>query len=73
MRAVCEAISSLPQKQLLLETDMPYQNPEPLRGRPSTPFDIARTYETVGRIKAMDVSSLNLLVTENCQRLLSLC
>lgn len=70
MKAVCEAIPSIPRSLLLLETDTPYQNPEPLRGRPSTPFDIARTYETISRIIGMDINALNELVTENCQRLL---
>ncbi len=50
MKQVLEEIPHIPEDLLLLETDTPYQNPEPNRGKPSTPFDIVRTYEAVSSI-----------------------
>lgn len=39
-----EALAIVPRGRLLLETDAPYMNPEPRRGRPCSPRDIERTY-----------------------------
>lgn len=47
-----------PLSRLLLETDAPYMCPEPRRGRPSSPQDIARSYTYVAKLRGMETPSL---------------
>jgi len=46
------ACLATPDDRLLLETDAPYMNPEPFRGRPSSPADICRTYAFVADLRS---------------------
>jgi len=64
-----EALSSVPDDRLLLETDAPYMNPEPRRGKPSSPLDVARTYEVAASIRGTTVEALAEIVAANARRL----
>lgn len=66
LRAACSVV---PDGLLLLETDSPYMNPEPLRGKDSTPLDIARTYSLVAGLRGVEVGYLAELVRRNAQAL----
>lgn len=66
LRAACRAV---PERLLLLETDSPYMNPEPLRGRDATPLDISRTYESVARYREVSVDRLAAAVSRNAMAL----
>lgn len=63
--ALREAIKRAPMERLLLETDSPYMNPEPGRGRPSSPLDIERTYRVAAREIGVTVDELRLIVRKN--------
>lgn len=64
-----QAIALVPDDRLLLETDAPYMNPEPGRGRPSTPMDIVRTYSLVASLRNTSVAVLGDIVRKNAVRL----
>jgi TatD DNase family protein len=66
-----DALALVPEERLLLETDAPYMNPMPNRGRPSSPLDIERTYRVVSALKAIDIETLRANVESNLRRLLS--
>lgn len=65
--ALREACAALPLERLLLETDAPYLNPEPRRGRPSSPADVARTYDIAAQLHALPVEELAAIVTANAR------
>jgi TatD DNase family protein len=48
----------VPEDRLLLETDAPYMNPEPRRGRPSSPRDVARTYAFAAALRGLALPDL---------------
>lgn len=58
-----DACILVPENRLLLETDAPYMNPLPLRGKPSTCLDIARTYAQAAALRGVSVDSLAATVT----------
>jgi TatD DNase family protein len=66
LRAACAIV---PDDRLLLETDAPYMNPEPGRGKPSSPLDIGRTYAAVSEIRGSGPGHLAALVTANTRAL----
>jgi TatD DNase family protein len=65
--ALREACSLVPDDRLLLETDAPYMNPEPRRGKESSPLDIGRTYMTAAISRNVSVDDLAGLVAMNAQ------
>ncbi|MEI6385150.1 MAG: TatD family hydrolase [Spirochaetota bacterium] len=67
--ALREALALVPDDRLLLETDAPYMNPDPSRGKPSSPLDIGRTYAVAAAIRGMSVDALAALVSANALRL----
>ncbi|GAB1432780.1 TatD family hydrolase [Spirochaetota bacterium] len=69
LRAAC---SKVPLNRLLLETDSPYMNPEPLRGKPSSPLDIKRSYEIAAGLKACNSEKLVYIVKNNFKDILNL-
>ena len=60
-----EALRLVPDDRLLLETDSPYMNPEPGRGKPASPLDIGRTYALAASLRNVDTASLAALVDAN--------
>lgn len=71
MQAVLQEIPHIPEDLLLLETDTPYQNPEPYRGKPSSPFDIVRTYEAVSTITQKPLEFWQKRVTQTIKTILN--
>jgi TatD DNase family protein len=52
------ALRSVPLDRLLIETDAPYMNPMPRRGKDSSPFDIERTYALAAEVKKIGQDEL---------------
>lgn len=67
-----DAAAFVPMERLLLETDAPYMNPMPDRGKPSSPLDIERTYQTVASLRNTDLNALKTLVSSNFRRILGI-
>jgi TatD DNase family protein len=67
--ALVEALRAVPAERLLLETDSPYMNPVPRRGRPSTPLDISRTLEFAAASRAVPVGTLADQLAKNAVRI----
>jgi TatD DNase family protein len=67
--ALREALALMPAERLLLETDSPYMNPEPRRGKPGSPLDIGRTYEFAARLRGESPEFLAATVLSNAMRL----
>jgi TatD DNase family protein len=65
--ALREACSFVPDEFLLLETDAPYMNPEPRRGKDSSPIDISRTYEVAALARNSSVDFLTVLIAQNAR------
>ncbi len=62
--ALRAALRIVPSARLLLETDTPYMNPEPRRGRPSSPLDIVRSYEAAALLRQSSAEALATSVAE---------
>lgn len=67
--ALRAALALVPEERLLLETDAPYMNPEPRRGRPSSPADVARSYEAAAALRGSPLSGLAASVAANARLL----
>lgn len=65
-----EALVLVPPDRLLLETDAPYMNPMPLRGKASSPLDIARTYALASELLHINIDELRESITRNLNRIL---
>ncbi len=68
-KALREACILVPDERFLLETDAPYMNPMPLRGRPSSPADIGRTYAYAAELRGADIEDLARTVSLNARLL----
>lgn len=66
---LCQACVLVPGDRLLLETDAPYMNPMPNRGKPSSPLDVPRSYAFAAALRDQPVEDLALQVTRNAHRL----
>jgi TatD DNase family protein len=64
LRAAC---ASVPEDRLLLETDSPYMNPMPRRGKSATPADVARTYAFAAELRGTSVEELAETVSRNAR------
>ena len=64
-----EALAMTPADRILFETDSPYMNPLPGRGRPSTPLDLGRTIAAAAASTGRDMESLALAAGENALRI----
>jgi TatD DNase family protein len=65
-RAACALV---PEDRFLLETDSPYMNPMPRRGKSSTPRDVERTYALAAEIRGVTVQDLAETVSRNARSL----
>lgn len=65
------ALSIVPIGSLLMETDSPYMNPMPHRGRASTPLDIARTIQLAAELRNMPAAEFSAAVQGNAFRIFS--
>lgn len=68
-QGIREALACTPPDRLLLETDAPYMNPEPRRGRPSTSCDIVRTLAVAAEIRGEHAGELADTVNRNAAAL----
>lgn len=59
------ALRLVPEERLLLETDSPYMNPMPRRGKPSSSADIERTYAYAAAARTVEVGRLAQAVSRN--------
>jgi TatD DNase family protein len=64
-----EACAIVPADRLLIETDSPYMNPMPNRGKSSSPLDIERTYAAAALIRKSSVEDLAESVSRNARKL----
>jgi len=65
--ALRETCAAVPDDKFLLETDSPYMNPVPRRGKASTPLDIERTYALAAGLRGVDVGELAEMVSRNAR------
>jgi TatD DNase family protein len=64
-----EACALVPSERFLLETDSPYMNPMPRRGKSATPLDIERTYALAASLRGVGVAELAETVSRNARLL----
>jgi len=62
----------VPAGRLLLETDTPYMNPMPLRGKNASPLDISRTYRFVAELRTCSIDILAAQVALNAREVFGL-
>jgi TatD DNase family protein len=67
--ALCEACAIVPSGRLLLETDSPYMNPMPRRGKPCSPADVERTYAFAADLRGVEAENLAETVSANAHAL----
>lgn len=65
------ALAITPGDKLLLETDAPYMNPLPRRGKDSSPLDIGRSYEAAALIRAAELEELARAALDSLKKILA--
>jgi TatD DNase family protein len=65
-----EAARALPPELLLVETDAPYLAPQPLRGKPNEPANVAQTARFVAELRGVTYEELERVVGANAERVL---
>jgi TatD DNase family protein len=63
-----EAARNLPGELLLVETDSPYLAPQPVRGRPNEPANVAHTARFVAELRGVEYDELERTVEANAMR-----
>jgi TatD DNase family protein len=63
------AARAVPDELLLVETDSPYLAPQPVRGKPNEPANVARTAEHVAALRGVAYDALEALVERNAARI----
>jgi TatD DNase family protein len=63
-----DAAARVPDELLLVETDSPYLSPQPVRGRPNEPANVALTARFVAERRAVSYEELDALVERNAAR-----
>jgi len=66
-----DALKIVPPERLLLETDSPYMNPMPLRGKASTPLDVGRTIACAAEVRGASFTDVALQAHGNALRIFS--
>jgi TatD DNase family protein len=64
------AARALPGELLLVETDSPYLAPQPVRGKPNEPANVAHTARFVAELRGVDYGELERIVDANAERVL---
>jgi TatD DNase family protein len=57
----------LPPELILVETDAPFLTPEPLRGRPNSPYLIGITLRAMAKVRDVSVNDLATQITKNTE------
>src|SRR5271168_3738832 len=60
-----EAAAAVPDDRLMVETDSPYLAPDPYRGKRNEPAFVARTLETLARLRSADPAALGDTIIAN--------
>jgi TatD DNase family protein len=63
-----DAARNVPQDLLMVETDSPYLAPQPVRGKPNEPANVARTAEYVAELRGVTYDQLEATVDANAAR-----
>jgi TatD DNase family protein len=63
-----QAAREVPDELLLVETDAPYLAPQPVRGKPNEPANVARTAEFVADLRGVSYEELDAIVERNAAR-----
>jgi len=63
-----EAARRVPDELLLVETDSPYLAPQPVRGKPNEPANVAKTAEYVAELRGVSYAALEATVEANAAR-----
>jgi TatD DNase family protein len=66
------AAARVPDERILAETDCPYLSPQPRRGRPNEPSNVALTITALARARAQDVADLSARLDANASAAFSL-
>jgi TatD DNase family protein len=64
------AARELPDELLLVETDSPYLAPQPVRGKPNEPANVAHTARLVAELRGVEYEELERTVDANAERVL---
>jgi TatD DNase family protein len=64
------AARELPGELLLVETDSPYLAPQPVRGKPNEPANVAHTARFVAELRGVEYAALERTVEANAARVL---
>jgi TatD DNase family protein len=64
------AARELPDELLLVETDSPYLAPQPVRGKPNEPANVAHTARFVAELRGVEYEELERTVDANAERVL---
>ena len=67
--ALRDACALVPADRFLLETDAPYMNPMPRRGKPASPRDVERTYAFAAALRGVALADLAETVSRNARAL----
>lgn len=62
------AARQVPDELLLAETDAPFLSPQPLRGRPNEPANVAHTVATLAALRGDDPARLARQIADNARR-----
>jgi TatD DNase family protein len=65
-----EAARELPHELLLVETDSPYLAPQPVRGKPNEPANVAHTARFVAELRGVEYEELERTIDANAARVL---
>jgi TatD DNase family protein len=66
---VKEVAAAIPLDRLLVETDAPYQTPEPFRGKRNDPAKVRFIIQEIARIRKMDPVEIGRITDENARRI----
>ena len=64
-RRVPEVVAAVPLERIMLETDAPYQTPEPFRGERNSSLYLYRVAEAIAEIKGVSVEEVAAVTYEN--------
>lgn len=70
--ALRELIKQMPKNRIMLETDSPYLSPEPFRGKPNSPANIAIINRAMASTLAISPEESAALTTSNAERFFGL-
>jgi TatD DNase family protein len=62
------AARAVPAELLLVETDSPYLSPQPVRGKPNEPANVAHTARFVAELRGVEYEELERTVDANAER-----